>query len=251
LATATGGSPVTGYTVTATDLTKSSGTQTCSTTGATSCTATNLINGNVYSFSVAALNIDGASLGSIPVVMPGTITETFTVGRTVLSTRAKQALSSYAVDLSPGASLTITGYAHHNNFLAKSRAVTAALYLQSLVGPLHFTFHEITSSQANAVTVVTVTNVTSSSTSTVTFAPGSIVLSTVDKAIIVAAAQSITTGSTVSVVGYAPGNTFLAKSRATTVALYFEKQLTNVRYILSEVTNANSNIATFSVTTTP
>ena len=52
----TGGSPVTGYSVTSTPTAK-----TCTTTGALTCTVTGLTNGNAYTFSVTATNAAGTS----------------------------------------------------------------------------------------------------------------------------------------------------------------------------------------------
>src|SRR5664280_592483 len=54
-----GGSPITGYTVTA-----SPGGQTCTTTGATTCTVTGLANGRSYALHVRASNIAGSGRAS-------------------------------------------------------------------------------------------------------------------------------------------------------------------------------------------
>ena len=64
-----GGSPITGYTVTA----SGPGAQTCTTTGATTCVLTGLTNGLSYTFTVQATNAVGqsvASIASVPVT-PG------------------------------------------------------------------------------------------------------------------------------------------------------------------------------------
>ena len=57
----TGGSPITGYTVTA-----SPGGATCTTTGATTCTVIGLANGTSYTFTVTATNTNGTSGPSAP-----------------------------------------------------------------------------------------------------------------------------------------------------------------------------------------
>jgi subtilisin family serine protease len=66
-----GGSPITGYTATA-----SPGGLTCATTGATSCTISGLTNGTLYSFTVRATNAEGTgaasnTLGATPRTIPG------------------------------------------------------------------------------------------------------------------------------------------------------------------------------------
>jgi DNA-binding beta-propeller fold protein YncE len=63
-----GGSPITGYTVTA-----SPGGATCTTTGQTSCVVTGLANGTGYTFTVTARNAEGTSSPSSP---SGTVTPT-------------------------------------------------------------------------------------------------------------------------------------------------------------------------------
>jgi hypothetical protein len=57
--TSNGGSPITGYTVTA-----SPGGETCSTTGTLSCTVSGLTNGTPYTFTVTATNVVGTSPAS-------------------------------------------------------------------------------------------------------------------------------------------------------------------------------------------
>ncbi len=60
-----GGSPITGYTATATDTTNSAnGGETCTTTGATTCTFYDLTVGDEITFSVTATNADGTSSAS-------------------------------------------------------------------------------------------------------------------------------------------------------------------------------------------
>jgi predicted RNA-binding protein with TRAM domain len=60
-----GHSPITGYTVTATDTTTpNNGGETCSTTGATGCTVTGLFGGDSYTFSVTATNLAGTGPAS-------------------------------------------------------------------------------------------------------------------------------------------------------------------------------------------
>jgi outer membrane protein OmpA-like peptidoglycan-associated protein len=89
---------------------------------------------------------------------PSNITVTFAAGSTALTAAAKNALVALAQKLTAGAMLTLTGYAKGNVFLAKSRATTVALFLEAAVSNLKFQLHEVTTSTANAVTVVTVSN---------------------------------------------------------------------------------------------
>ena len=63
--TNTGGSPITGYTATA-----SAGGQSCTTTTATSCTISGLTNGTTYDISVTATNAVGVSDPSVVAVTP-------------------------------------------------------------------------------------------------------------------------------------------------------------------------------------
>jgi serine protease len=63
--TNTGGSPITGYTATA-----SAGGQSCTTTTATSCTISGLTNGTTYYVSVTATNAVGISDPSVVAVTP-------------------------------------------------------------------------------------------------------------------------------------------------------------------------------------
>ncbi|MBU6328891.1 MAG: fibronectin type III domain-containing protein [Acidobacteria bacterium] len=68
---ATAGTPVTGYTVTASASPGGglSDTRTCTTTGATTCTLTSMKNGWTYSIVVVAANVLGAGPGSTPVTV--------------------------------------------------------------------------------------------------------------------------------------------------------------------------------------
>ena len=80
LAPANGGSAITGYTVTAADVTTpTNGGQTCAATNpATACTVSGLTNGDSYTFTVTATNAVGTSAASSPsnAVTPGPVTTT-------------------------------------------------------------------------------------------------------------------------------------------------------------------------------
>ena len=115
----TGGSPITGYTVTA-----APGGQTCSTTGTLSCTVTGLTNGTAYTFTVAATNAVGSggpsapSAPVTPVTVPGAPTAVsgvagnaqVTVSWTAPASTGGSPITGYTVTASPGgASCSTTG----------------------------------------------------------------------------------------------------------------------------------------------
>ena len=98
------GSPVTGYTVTA-----SPGGRTTTTTGATTATMTGLTNGTSYTFAVTAANAAGTSPSSAPsnVVTPAELTHYTAVNPVrVLDTRA--GLGAPKAKVGPGGQLTLT-----------------------------------------------------------------------------------------------------------------------------------------------
>ena len=111
-APATGGSAITGYTVTS-----SPGGFVCTTTGATSCTVTGLTNGTGYTFTVTATNAAGtgtasaASATATPATTPGAPTavtakatdQSALVSWTAPASNGGAAISSYTVTSSPGA----------------------------------------------------------------------------------------------------------------------------------------------------
>ena len=115
----TGGSPITGYTVTA-----SPGGATCSATGTTECTVTGLTNGVTYTFTVTAANAVGTGAASAPssavtpVGVPGAPTDVavFAVSTEVFviwsapSSTGGSPITGYTVTASPGgATCSATG----------------------------------------------------------------------------------------------------------------------------------------------
>jgi hypothetical protein len=163
--TTTGGSAITGYLV---SVTSGNVTVTCGTVAATAttCTIPGLSAGTAYSVSVSAENANGPGVAatstgttSAQVVLPtkpANVTVAFAAGSTALTAAAKNALTALGLKLAAGAQLTLTGYAKGDTFLAKSRATTVALFLEAAVSNIKFVLHEVTTSSANAVTVVTV-----------------------------------------------------------------------------------------------
>ena len=119
-----GGSPITGYTVIASDSTNSAnGGQTCTTTGATTCTVTGLTGGDTYTFVVTATNTYGASPASTPsnAVIPLSapqpptgVTATAGTGQATVSWTAPandggSPITGYTVTSSGGQTCTTTG----------------------------------------------------------------------------------------------------------------------------------------------
>jgi fibronectin type 3 domain-containing protein len=111
-----GGSPVTGYTATA-----SPGGATCATNGATSCTVIGLTNGTAYSFTVTATNAVGTgppsnALNATPATVPGAPTLTSATpgsGQVSLSWTAPasnggSAITGYTATASPGGAVCAT-----------------------------------------------------------------------------------------------------------------------------------------------
>ena len=105
-----GGSAISRYSVTATDTTLASrGGQTCTTSGALSCTVTGLTNGDLYSFTVTATNSVGTSVasGSSNVVVP-TITAPLAPTRLTATPSDHRVVLSWTAPANGGAS--ILGY---------------------------------------------------------------------------------------------------------------------------------------------
>ncbi|MEM9466732.1 MAG: fibronectin type III domain-containing protein [Actinomycetota bacterium] len=112
-----GGSPITGYTATA-----SPGGANCSTTGATSCTVGGLTNGTAYSFTVTATNSDGTgspSDGSVwvtPAAAPDAPSSVFgtagdeaaTITWLAPESDGGSAITAYTVTATPGGSTCAT-----------------------------------------------------------------------------------------------------------------------------------------------
>ena len=92
--TNTGGSPITGYSATA-----SPGGKSCTTTTATSCTISGLTNGTTYSVSVTATNAAGTSDPSVVAVTPAVPVVTATATATATATPAISKLAATGSDL--------------------------------------------------------------------------------------------------------------------------------------------------------
>jgi len=164
--TVSSGTTITGYVG---SVATGNTTITCGTLGAsaTSCTISGLTPSTTYTISVSTLTAGGTSVAATKTAATtgGTVTGTvpspfqilFSGTSTALTAAAKKTLVAYGLKLSAGGDVTLTGYAKGNAFLAKSRATTVALFLEAAVSNLRFQLHEVTSSSANSVFVVTVT----------------------------------------------------------------------------------------------
>ena len=164
--TVSSGTTITGYVG---SVATGNTTITCGTLGAsaTSCTISGLTPSTTYTISVSTLTAGGTSVaatktaattgGTVTGPVPSPFQVLFAGKSTALTAAAKKTLVTYALKLSAGGDVTLTGYAKGNAFLAKSRATTVALFLEAAVSNLRFQLHEVTSSSANSVFVVTVT----------------------------------------------------------------------------------------------
>jgi hypothetical protein len=164
--TVSSGTTITGYVG---SVATGNTTITCGTLGAsaTSCTISGLTPSTTYTISVSTLTAGGTSVaatktaattgGTVTGPVPSPFQILFSGTSTALTAAAKKTLVAYGLKLSAGGDVTLTGYAKGNAFLAKSRATTVALFLEAAVSNLRFQLHEVTSSSANSVFVVTVT----------------------------------------------------------------------------------------------
>jgi hypothetical protein len=128
----TGGSPITGYTATS-----SPGTQTCTTSGALSCTVSGLTNGTPYTFTVTATNAVGpgpasaASLAVTPFGSSAGATYVSLAPARILDTRSNTGLSGAFTSASPR-SLQVTGVA---SVPSNAIAVTGNLTVTNQTSP--------------------------------------------------------------------------------------------------------------------
>jgi hypothetical protein len=95
--------------------------------------------------------------GSVQFVLaakPQAVSVSFVKGKSVLSVNAKHALAALSKRLIAGARLSVTGYAHGNTKLARSRTITVANYTVSKL-KLTVSIKTVTTSTSNSATVVT------------------------------------------------------------------------------------------------
>jgi outer membrane protein OmpA-like peptidoglycan-associated protein len=89
-----------------------------------------------------------------PISVPIPRDVTFAGNGDALSTKSKTLLLALISKLKPGASLTVTGYAYHDEALAKKRATAVADFLRAHLA-VRVTIKAVTTSLVGRVMVIT------------------------------------------------------------------------------------------------
>ena len=178
-----------------------------------------------YILAFDSVGLTGVTSNAIDVTVgvqhsrPGASTVSFTGTSSVLSTSSKTSLSALAKKLTPGASVTITGYAPSSTAVANSRAKAVAKYLGGLVS-LHTVIKTVKGTTARKVVVSTIAQAATNlvlTTSPSATASNGVALATQPTVTVEDSLGDVVTTATGTVTASASGSGSLASSTASIV----------------------------------
>jgi hypothetical protein len=178
-----------------------------------------------YILAFDSVGLTGVTSDAIDVTVgvqhsrPGALTVSFTGTSSVLSTSSKTSLSALAKKLTPGASVTITGYAPSSTAVANSRAKAVAKYLGGLVS-LHTVIKTVKGTTARKVVVSTIAQAATNlvlTTSPSATASNGVALATQPTVTVEDSLGDVVTTATGTVTASASGSGSLASSTASIV----------------------------------